>query len=138
MREYFKILSSIAIALLFLTMVFSGISALVVDERRVLQALSFPFVVAWIGFLIFGIIGSALWLLMFKMFWGKASGGMRGHLFSAITSALISVTGLAIISLSLGSGWESFTKTYAFLVMVFPVVFVSLYVYKCLYSKTKT
>ena len=139
MREYFKILSSIVIALICLTLLVSLISwlwTISTEQKYAVRSFALPFVFAWVGFLMFGILGSLLWRLFFHMFNSFSLGVMRKHLLSSMLSAFICVSLFALSQLN--SGFIDIARTYVLLVFVVPVVFLSFYIHRKLYANNKT
>ncbi|WP_299589114.1 hypothetical protein [uncultured Microbulbifer sp.] len=140
MREYFRILSSISITLILvavLASLLSGVIAIMAASQNVLRAFMFPFVVSWIGFLMFGVIGSALWTLIFNYsdFW-KVSKMIRQSA-AALISMFVTLSIFCLFSgLSSDSkAIEYFVAPYLLAVVVFPVVLASIFIYKFLYVK---
>jgi len=131
MREYLKILCSIIIALICSAILISivvGAHSYLTEQSNILGAFLFPFVVAWIGFLMFGVIGSLLWRLFLHLLHRVELGYMRKHIISSVTSAFLCVTALALFQFS----------SYFLLIFVLPIVLFSLYIYHKLYRVIET
>ena len=139
MREYLKILSSIIIALIcsaILISIVAGVHSYLTEQSNILGAFLFPFVVAWVGFLMFGVIGSLLWLLFLHLLRRVELGYMRKHIISSVTSAFLCVTILALFQVS--GSITDLLSGYFLLIFVLPIVCFSLYIYHKLYRVIET
>jgi len=139
MREYLKILSSIIIALICSALLISIVTVMhsyLTEQRNILGTSLFPFVIAWVGFLMFGIIGSLLWRLCLHFLSRVEFEHMKKHAISSMISAFICVTLLACTQFS--GGIVALFRVYYLLILVLPIVFISLYIYRKLYSRVET
>ncbi len=137
-REYFKILSSIAISLLVIAILAApalGLFALIFDKSDIFSYFVFPFVIAWFGFVLFGIIRSALWVLFLKIPKLRKCSDMRRQGISAFISMLfiLSVASVILGVTYLHRGLHYFLMPYIFIVPISPVILASLLVYNRLF-----
>lgn len=138
MRDYLKILSSIVLALLFLATVISiiaGTFSLVADSSTVTEAVSLPFIIASMGFILFGITGSLLWLYFQKLL-GNTIANLMGR--QVIAASLSVVANCLLFVMIFTAGGSIYLKDIAtILVFIVPVVVCSLLIYWRLYAKPK-
>lgn len=138
MRDYLKILSSITAALLTLTVlvsVISGIFSLASGRNEVSEAMLFPFVIAWVGFISFGITGSIAWFVFVRAFDEKRLGPMSRHVVSA--SMATAASWLTVAFTFSGGGVKEFFEASVLLIPVVPVVALSLLWYWCLFYRSR-
>jgi hypothetical protein len=139
MREYLKILSSIIAALLSLALLFSMgllINEFFSDSENMLGVMLFPFIVVGVGFVLFGIAGSALWFVFFSMiakYSLHSEDPMMRHVLAACLSTIVCwlIIGLIIFD----EGFQGLYEAASLLILVGPVVAVSLVWYKLLYLR---
>src|SRR5690554_7767372 len=87
MRDYLKILSSIIAALLsmaFLVSAVVGIVALISGNPEIASAVLFPFVFAWVGFVMFGIIGSLFWFGFLRASYTLSLGPVKRQILASL------------------------------------------------------
>jgi hypothetical protein len=138
MRDYIKILSSIIASLATLAVLASAIRggyALISGSSNIAQAFLFPFVFVWFGFVLFGIIGSALWFGILKLTGTLAIGQMTRHVVAASLSA--GASWLVLGLLASGGNSQALLETAPLLIIVVPVVALSLLWYWFLYLQPK-
>lgn len=136
MRDYFKILSSIIAALISLTLLISAIvavGALLADSSGSASGVLFPFVVAWIGFLMFGVTGSVFWFAALKAMGSLTIGAMKKNAVAACFSTIASWLIPAVIIFR--DDLEELPETGFILAPVVPVVACSLLWYWLLYLR---
>lgn len=136
MRDYFKILSSIIAALFSLAMIVSvalGISALVFGSPGSVKAILFPFVFAWAGFVMFGIIGSVFWFGFLAVLGKISLSPMQRQILAACLS--IGASWLTMALAMSGGGLKQLPEAAFVLVFIVPVVAVSLLWYWLLYLR---
>ncbi len=138
MREYFKVLSSIVISLLAIAIIsspISGLCAFVFAESEIFSYFVIPFVIAWFGFVLFGLIGAALWVVFFKALKLKSFNVMQKQSICAFLSMLciLSVAAIVLGVVLSHRGLYYFLLPYLFIAPVLPVILGSLFVYKRLY-----
>lgn len=139
MREYLKVLSSIIAALLSWALLFSIgllINVFFSDSENMLGVVVFPFIVVGVGFVLFGVAGSVLWLL-FLFIIAKYSlhleGPMMRHVLAACLSTIVCwlIIGLIIFD----GGFQGLYEAVSLLILIGAVVAVSLVWYKLLYLR---
>jgi len=136
-RAYLKILSSIIAALLSwasIASAVSGVTALVSDNVSIVEALVFPFLLVWAGFMMFGITGSVFWFVFLSVVATHSLGPMKRQILAACVSTLACwlIIGLAFS----GGEFKRLLETATLLVFMVPVVAVSLAWYWFLYLRT--
>jgi len=138
MRDYLKILSSIIAALLsmaFLVSAVVGIVALISGNPEIASAVLFPFVFAWVGFVMFGIIGSLFWFGFLRASYTLSLGPVKRQILASLLSTLVSW--LTIASIFSHGQFRQVIEAAPLLVFVVPVVVVSLLWYRFLYLRPK-
>lgn len=136
MRDYFKILSSMLVALLTLAAtvaVVASIYTLSSGSRDISEDVFLPFLVALMGFILFGIPGSIFWLVFFRALGGSLGGSMKRHLIAASMSVVASI-GLSCVLFFRG-GISELDEVAVFVVPVLIVAAFSLFWYWLLFEK---
>ncbi|MDO3383014.1 hypothetical protein [Gilvimarinus algae] len=134
MKEYFKIVASIVISLLALSTCFSIlIGASEWYGGRDYEAMIFPYIVAIVGLIFFGVLGSAFWFSFLVLISGIKSYSFRGHVVSACLSTIVTV--FLVSFLASGADFSQFLVGLYFYIVVIPVVASSLLVLWFLYFR---
>ncbi len=140
MKIYIRILSSIVISLIIWSL-FVGISVttfdVVTEKINPFQNLFSPLLVAVIGLVLFGFLGSLLWTFAFVFMRNLKLPEFKKHILSASFSTLITPLVFSLLLF----GQEFYDKVgliYLMLVLIVPVVVVSLIIYRKRYIKTIT
>lgn len=136
MRDYFKILSSMIVALLTFALVVAMIASiytLATGGRDISDDLFLPFLLALIGFILFGIPGSIFWLVFFRALSGSLGSVMKRHLIAASMAVVSSVT--LSVALFFRGGLSELGEVAVFLVPVILVAAFSLLWYWLLFEK---
>lgn len=139
MGNYLRILFSIIAALLSLAMTISvafGFSALVFGSPDNVQVVFFPFALAWVGFVMFGIIGSVFWFVFLALLDKVSLEPMKRHILAACLSI---VTSWVTIALAMsGGGFKRLPEAAFVLIFIVPVAAVSLFWYWLLYLRPES
>lgn len=138
-KMYFKVINSIIIALMLLSGAFSiPLVLYAVNTTGVgfFNALLFPFIASFYGFIIFGFTGAFSWVVMFKLLPNTFSSEINKHIISAISSIFIVLFTLLFLlykSISL----ENILRLLRYVIIVLPVTILSIYIYNKKYIKIK-
>lgn len=136
LREYLKILSAVLLTLLTLATLLAlvtGWYSLLAGED-IVEAITLPYIIAVIGFVLFGISGSMLWIFFL-------------HILDRHPASFIRRHGLAV-TLAAAANWLAFTLIFAggithigdtapLLVFLLPVAGCSLLCYWLLFNSRK-
>jgi hypothetical protein len=137
MKEYFKILLSIIASLLILASIAAVIIGLVeLFGGGKYQGMIFPFFIAAVGFIMFGIVGSGLWFAAFAVISRSKEYTFKLHVISASLATIISLLGVALWSSDFKS--NAFVELLPLAIYVVPVVVGSLIVHKKYFSAKNT
>lgn len=143
MSEYLKILISIILAIISIAIFFSAIALIfeahsyyVNEKNNLTFGLGIVWIFAWFGFLLFGIAGSILWRLYLAALRSWPCGFMRKHIYSSLLSAFTCTSFFALTEFN--HGVAEVVKIYATLILVLPVVFASLIIYRKRYASNRT
>lgn len=139
-KMYFKVINSIIIALMLLSVAFSiplVIYAVNTTGVGFFNALLFPFIASFYGFIIFGFTGAFSWVVMFKLLPNTFAREINKHIISAISSIFIVFFALLFLlykSISL----EDILRLLRYVIIVLPVTILSIYIYNKKYIKIKS
>lgn len=125
MKEYAKILGSILLSLIsisFIASILIGLNELIGEGK--FDGMVFPFFVALIGFICFGIFGSAIWYAILVFVSGEKVFTFKNHVVSAVGSTIITVILFSLLVSRFRM--DVFVELLAFYFAVIPVVVVSL------------
>jgi hypothetical protein len=143
MPEYLKILISIILAIISIAIFFSAIALVfeahsyyINEKNNLTFGLGIVWIVAWFGFLLFGITGSILWRLYFAALSSWSGSFMRKHVYSSLLSGFTCTSFFALTQFN--QGITEVVKIYAILILVLPVIFASLIIYRKCYASNRT
>lgn len=132
-KEYLKILTSITMSLFVLATVISLFIGLVeLFGRQKFDSMLFPYLIAGIGFVMFGLVGSLLWFLILALINKIKAITFEYHVVSAVISTVLTIGGFGLYAS--GFNLDKFLDAYIFLIFVAPVVIGSLVIYKKYFS----
>ena len=132
MKVYFQVLSSIIISLIAwsvvigLPLVFIGLDAGTSDP---FQLIFIPLIVSFFGLVLYGFLGSLIWIIVFLLVKNINVPEFIKHILSASFSTLVTPIFLSFTLFGLDYSikvWDMYSIT----VLIIPVVIVSLFVYK--------
>lgn len=138
MRDYLKILCSIIASLISLALLASTVSAIAVlisSRFDIYRAVLIPFVFAWVGFVMFGVIGSALWFGFSRVLGMLSIGPMKLQVIAASLSTVASWLTVSVVMS--GGKFDALPGTAFLFILVVPVVAISLLWYWYLYQRKK-
>lgn len=137
MKSYFHKLVSIIIASLILATAASFLVFIYgyVNESLELRNVLLPYLIAWFGFLIFGIPGSLIWNYTERKLPQKISEPARHKI--AVTTAILILPMLWTL-LTSGLDFQMMGRAYIFLLLVFPVAYLSMTVFRRVFGAKKT
>lgn len=138
MRVYLKIVSSIIMSLLLLSFgpaLFLFVYALIIGDELTWGYLLTFLMFAFFGFIFFGLTGSVMWWLIFRLLYRSGMSEFRKHQIAAAGSSLIAPLMFALWSFD-EKQYEQLYSAYAMLILIIPVVLVSLFLYKKIYIKS--
>ena len=139
-KMYFKVINSIIIALILLSVAFSiplVIYAVNTTGVGFFNALLFPFIASFYGFIIFGFTGAFSWVVMFKLLPNIFAREINKHIISAISSIFIVFFAL-LFSLYKSISLEDILRLFRYVIIVLPVTILSIYIYNKKYIKIKS
>lgn len=95
-REYLKIVVSILVSLAGWSLIATILTAINVVGNDDLSTFLIPWMIALIGFVMFGVIGSILWWIGLLLVFGRRGYTFIAHVFSAILATALVMGGGAV------------------------------------------
>lgn len=129
MREYGKILGSIVLALFTLATVLAGSTVLydlATGEEMFAEAFTLPYLIALMGFILFGVSGSLLWLFFLRILGSVPASFLLRHALAVGMAAVACFVGFILI---FGGGVSNLANGIILLGFIFPVAGASLLCY---------
>lgn len=134
LREYLKILSAIVLTLFTLATLLALVTGLLalLAEEDIAERITLPYIIAIMGFVLFGISGSVLWLLFLRILGRQPASLMRRH---TLAVCLAASTNWLAFTFIFGGGVTQIGDTAPLLVFLFPVAASSLLCYRLLFIR---
>jgi hypothetical protein len=136
---YFRALTSIFISLLAISVFIAlivGVYSINSDSFGFAKALGMSLMVAAVGLVLFGFTGALFWSVLFKVSNRYFKTDFKAHVFSVMLSMPIVIA--VFLSFQSGADYKAILKiVLMFTMFIFPVAFLSLYIYKKSYLDSK-
>lgn len=138
MKSYLKLIASVFIALLALSSIATIISGIIMlyTNNYDIRGLTFPFVIAWFGFLLFGIPGTILWLISYIVLGITSWNKEEKQFVSVIIGSIVCVIIYSLVANEFI--FSSLFKHLYLLILVIPVAVTGAGVHWYLFIRNKT
>lgn len=138
MREYGKILGSIVLALFTLATVLAASTVLydlATGKDVFAESFTLPYLVAMMGFILFGVSGSLLWYFFLRILGTAPASFLLRHALAAGMAVVACFAGFIFI---FGSGTSNLGNAIVLLGFIFPVAGASLLCYWLVFYRPDT